>query len=49
MISFEELITDEERQEIEDAVDSINVMLNRCSMLTANIVDFIDARFDGKA
>lgn len=46
---FDELITPEEREEIERAVESINHMLIKASMLAANITDFIDARFDGKA
>lgn len=46
---FNELITDSEREEIERAVESINRMLNKATILCANIVDFVDARFDGEA
>jgi hypothetical protein len=46
---FDELITPEEREEIERAFESINRMLIKATMLAANITDFIDARFDGKA
>lgn len=48
-MSFEELISDEEREEIEQSVESINTTLNHATMLCGAIVDFIDARFDGKA
>lgn len=48
-MTFDELITPEERAEIEKSIDSINRMLNRMTILVSNIVDFIDARFDGKA
>lgn len=48
-MTFDELITPEEREEIERSIDSINAMLNRATMLCGAITDFIDARFDGKA
>lgn len=48
MSDFDEIITPEERAEIERSVDSINAMLNRATMLCGAIVDFIDARFEGR-
>jgi hypothetical protein len=48
-MTFDELITPDEREELEKAIESINRMLTQGAMLAANIVDFIDARFDGKA
>jgi hypothetical protein len=43
-MTFDEVITPEEREEIERSIDSINQTLIRATMLTSNIVDFIDAR-----
>jgi hypothetical protein len=48
-VNFDELITPEEREEIERAIESINRMLQRAALLASHITDFIDGRFDGKA
>jgi hypothetical protein len=44
---FDEVITPEEREEIEASVRSINATLNRCRWLCEGILQFIDARMGG--
>lgn len=48
-MTFDELITPEERREVEAGVEELCHIMRMGTMLCANIVDFIDARFDGKA
>jgi hypothetical protein len=43
-MTFDEIITPEEREEIERSIASINQTFIRATMLCSNIVDFIDAR-----
>jgi hypothetical protein len=48
-MTFDELITPEERVELEHAIEDINRVLRWGTMVCGAITDFIDARFDGKA
>jgi hypothetical protein len=49
MSNFDEIITPEEREEVEQCVAEINKALMVGTMLAENLLEFIDARFgDGK-
>jgi hypothetical protein len=42
---FGEIITPEDQEMVDAAVNEILITLNRCAMICGNVTDFIDARF----